>query len=280
MKRIWNRKLSTQSPWEPQFSGVFFSQPSGISFYYEDGGTVKSISGCSDAPVTLLPPTPGLPLPRKWMLVEQADDRFLMCGEEIAIRLGSDLPVDPVPDRLRMEYRRRRSQPGHLVEDAFSFGDYQIFHKGEWGYVCRKNGEALWKFSGHGYLYTEMFCKGDHLCFGTAGAGGYFYILDLPTGAPVLRLQTGGTTVVLQEGGRGYLYTGVGKRKSQLVCIDFSTGETLDTIDLPGTATADSVLGMWDGCIYTVTFQYEKWGGSVRNAVFSCSSLADLENRY
>ena len=33
MKRIWSRKLSTRSPWEPQFSGVFFSQSSGVAVF-------------------------------------------------------------------------------------------------------------------------------------------------------------------------------------------------------------------------------------------------------
>ena len=33
MELIWSRKLSTQSPWEPQFSGVFFSQPSGVAVF-------------------------------------------------------------------------------------------------------------------------------------------------------------------------------------------------------------------------------------------------------
>lgn len=273
MRLIWSRKLYTQDPWEPYFRGVFSYRKSGISFYYEDGGAVKCICGCTDTPATLLQPSREhrIPLPHHWMIVEQEGERYLLCGEEAAIHLGPNLPISPVPDGLCREYRRQQMPASHFVEDSFTFEEYQIRHKGEWGYSCQKNGTEIWKFVGHGYLYTGMFRKADHLYFGTAGAGGYFYILDIHTGVPVLSLRTGGTTVILQRGSCGYLYTGVGKKKSQLICVDFSSGEIMDEIELPGTVSSYSVLGLWEDCIYTVTFQYKK--GCVINAVFSCISL-------
>ena len=33
MKRIWSRKIFTQSPWEPQFSGVFSGHASGVAIF-------------------------------------------------------------------------------------------------------------------------------------------------------------------------------------------------------------------------------------------------------
>ena len=74
--------------------------------------------------------------------------------------------------------------------------------------------------------------RGDNLYFGTAGLAAIFYILNIHTGVPILSLRTGGTTVIQRRGSHAYLYTGVGQRKSQLICVDLISGSILDEIEL------------------------------------------------
>ena len=153
--------------------------------------------------------------------------------------------------------------------------EYQVRHKGEWGYICQKDGQDIWTFGGRGYLYTDMQREGDNLYFGTAGAGGYFYILNIHTGVPILSLRTGGTTVIQRRGSHAYLYTGVGQRKSQLICVDLISGNILDEMELPGIASDVRVLGLWEDCIYTMTFEYKskRYYDQVKNVIYSGIAL-------
>lgn len=157
------------------------------------------------------------------------------------------------------------------MEDPFVFGEYQISHQQEWGYSCKKDGIEIWKFSGRGYLYTEIFKRSDQIYFGTAGLGGYFYILNINTGNPILKLRTGGTTVIKQCGDYVYLYTDVGRKKSGLACVNLSDGKILEDIELPGAASIDSVLEVYENKAYTITFQYKN--NAVEHAVLSCILL-------
>ena len=207
------------------------------------------------------------------MIIKQDDALFLLCGEQIAIELKTGRSKIPAPDNLQSEYQRRKPSPEHFVEDSFVLNEYQVRHKGEWGYICQKDGQDIWTFGGRGYLYTDMQREGDNLYFGTAGAGGYFYILNIHTGVPILSLRTGGTTVIQRRGSHAYLYTGVGQRKSQLICVDLISGSILDEIELPGIASDRSALGMRENHVYTITFTYKKRYGAVKDALYSCIAL-------
>ena len=97
-----------------------------------------------------------IPLPRNWQVVNQVGDNFLMCNEEIAINLMNGVLINPVPDSMLREYRRKRLPDKHFEEDSFTLGEYQIRHKGQWGYICqkRRNGylEIRWaRISAHRY---------------------------------------------------------------------------------------------------------------------------------
>lgn len=273
MKLIWSRELCIQDPWEPKFHGIFSHCESGVSFYYMDSNMVMSICGCAGNPVVLATQTNEMkiPLPRYWVVAENEGEDYLLCGEKVAISLQKNLLVHPAPEGLRNVYWKLQTSSEHLVEDSFVFDEYQISHKGEWGYSCKKDGVEIWQFSGRGYLYTDILRIYDKIFFGTAGFGGYFYILNLSTGNPILSLRTGGTTVIKQRGDLFYIYTGVGKRKSKLACINASDGRILEDIELPGIASCESVLELHENSIYTVTFQYKK--GYVENAILSCISL-------
>lgn len=101
--------------------------------------------------------------------------------------------------------------------------------------------------------------------------GGYFYILNINTGNPILKLRTGGTTVIKQCGDYVYLYTDVGRKKSGLACVNLSDGKILEDIELPGAASIDSVLEVYENKAYTITFQYKN--NAVEHAVLSCILL-------
>ena len=98
MKLIWSRNLYIQNPWEPKFRGVFSHCKSDISFYYMDGSTVMMVCGCVGNPIALTGKTNGLkiPLPRYWAIVEAKKERYLMCGDGIAINLEKNVPIAPV----------------------------------------------------------------------------------------------------------------------------------------------------------------------------------------
>lgn len=277
MKLIWTRELDVQNPWEPDFHGVFFYQESGIPFYYKDEHLVRCVHGQMDEPEILFEGKQGIspPLPHDWMIIKQDDALSLLCGERIAIELKTGRSKIPAPDNLQSEYQRRKPSPEHFVEDSFVLNEYQVRHKGEWGYICQKDGQDIWKFGGRGYLYTDLRREGNNLYFGTAGAGGYFYILNIHTGVPILSLRTGGTTVIQRRGSHAYLYTGVGQRKSQLICVDLISGNILDEMELPGIASDDRVLGLWEDCIYTMTFEYKskRYYDQVKNVIYSCIAL-------
>ena len=141
MKLVWSQKLFLQDPWEPALEGVFFYQKSGVSFYFRDAGAVKCVCGCTNMPSVLFRPAANqqrIPLPRNWQVVTQVGDNFLMCNEEIAINLMNGVLINPVPDSMLREYRRKRLPDKHFEEDSFTLGEYQIHHKGQWGYICQK----------------------------------------------------------------------------------------------------------------------------------------------
>ena len=81
-----------------------------------------------------------------------------------------------------------------LTLDDFIFGEYTISHYGEWGYMCKKNGQLLWKKSLKGYLYTEIVLNQNNIVFGTAGQGGHFYSLNIDTGDIIFDFNTKGTS--------------------------------------------------------------------------------------
>ena len=111
MKLVWSQKLYLQDPWKPALEGVFFYQKSGVSFYFKDAGAVKCVCGCTNMPSVLFRPEARqlcIPLPRNWQVVNQVGDNFLMCNEEIAINLMNGVLINPVPDSMLREYRRKR----------------------------------------------------------------------------------------------------------------------------------------------------------------------------
>lgn len=155
-----------------------------------------------------------------------------------AVALGSAWGFDPTrrevvaltPDESAAYISLRHLDvPCFYEESDFSFPPYTISHKGSFGYVCTRGGEAVWSFRTQGYLYTDMKLYGDTVVFGTAGAGGHFVALRLTDGTPVFDINTGGTDRYVAVGDRFYTYAG-GKKGLLSVGLDGS----VESLPLPG----------------------------------------------
>jgi hypothetical protein len=157
-------------------------------------------------------------------------------------------------------------QEHHKDEEIYHYGGYTISHKSQWSYVCKKAGEAVWKFNGYAWRYTTMEQYGDNIYFGTAGQGGYFYLLNLHTGQPLLKLKTGGTVhIYARRDNRLYLLQQ--EKKVSLVCIDLSDGTILERLELPGKADQHSAIRLIGDTVHCVTFTYQ--GGPVKEALWN-----------
>ena len=266
MEIKWTKELPSDKPWEAEYHGVFFQAKDNISFCYRDFRDLIYI-GEPDLSVTKLTGCDfGLTLPAEWIITEVKNKRFLLCGKDKAFEL-TPVPVQCAYDsELKNAYRSQYISPIHYSIDSYTFGNYVIEHSGEWGYLCKEGNQTLWKFSGRGYLYTDIYRVGNNIFFGTAGQGGYFYILDIRTGIPILSLKTGGTTQIEQNGYHCYILTRF--PKTSLLCIDLLTGDIVDSQELPGTANDYGRLRFHGGQIYAVTFQYKK--GRLQNALMTC----------
>lgn len=140
---------------------------------------------------------------------------------------GTDGNTKEYKEKYQKEY-----VPYHLECDDFVFGEYTISHHGQWGYMCKKNGELLWKKSLKGYLYTDMFLNQNNIVFGTSGQGGHFYSLDIDTGEIVFDFNTKGTSVFFNINNSFY-FCSTDSKSTQILRIDYS-GNILENIELEG----------------------------------------------
>lgn len=269
MKIEWTTTLTNQNYSEPEFQGLFRVTNGSIMFYYKDGNDLVYIGdpGWSINKVSVSNAI--LPLPRHWLGVEQQGESFLLCGEEISFRLSATPSPCQYDGALRQCYTAQRTPVYHYENDSFNFEEFIIEHVGEFGYVCKKDGKICWSFTGRGYLYTEMYNIQNSMYFGTAGRGGYLYIINIETGEPILSLNTGGTTQILTV--QEKCFVAVRHPKNSLLCIDLITGRIVDGIDVPGAVNNYSRLHFCDNKIYLTTFQYRS--RRLQNALLSCISV-------
>ena len=134
-----------------------------------------------------------------------------------------------------------------------------ISHTSQWSMVCKRGEEKLWSFKGYAWRYTNIEKYGDNIYFGTAGQGGYFYLLNLHTGEPLLKLKTGGT-VNMYARRDNKLYLLQQEKKAYLVCIDLNDGTILERMEMPGKAMAESAIKLIGNTVHCVTFFHRKEG--------------------
>ena len=134
--------------------------------------------------------------------------------------------------KISKKSSERKTNSHNLTLDDFVFGEYTISHYGEWGYMCKKNGQLLWKKSLKGYLYTEIELNQDNIVFGTAGQGGHFYSLNIETGEIVFDFNTKGTSKYFDVND-SYYFCSTDNKTTQVLRIDYS-GNILGNVELEG----------------------------------------------
>ncbi|MBR6768177.1 MAG: hypothetical protein IKM34_01660 [Clostridia bacterium] len=160
-----------------------------------------------------------------------------------------------------------------LSLDDFVFGEYTISHYGEWGYVCKKNEQLLWKKSLKGYLYTDIVLNQNNIVFGTSGQGGHFYSLNLDTGEIVFDFNTKGTSQFFDEN-NSYYFCSVNNKYTQILRIDYN-GKILGNIEVEGVYHEGYCL--FDICgdlLCVMTLKKKRKGNSeLFSPIFHCVQL-------
>ena len=258
MKILWNKQFRREYLWEPNCGGQFIKQENHVAFIFKDDDSLLAFPEKDTLPRLLYTKTSNeiLPLPIEWTVVETPDDIFLMVSEDQGLNLKNNIFFHDVPEHIRMEFKKHFRPLAYYVTDPQSLGEYTILHKDNWGYICMKEDEKLWEFNGRAYLYTDMMRWKDRLFFGTAGQGGYFYVLDLNTGVPLASIKTGGTRRIVQVDNLCYILRR--EKRTQLVCVDLSDGRIVSQCDLPGKSSVDSAIAMIDNRIHAITFNYSR----------------------
>ena len=236
MKLIDSMKIQHENPWEPDLDGLFLNRDGSIKFCFKEGNSVVAQSeDCAIEIWYTAPEGERLELPYHWTGAARG----------VAPMLRTWWPSDT---------------------EIYYFEDYTISQTSQWSYVCKKAGEAVWKFKGYAWRYTTIEQFGDNIYFGTAGQGGYFYLLNLHTGQPLLKLKTGGT-VNLYARRENRLYLLQQDKKAYLVCVDLEDGNILDRLELPGKVCQHSAIRLIGGAVHCVTFTYR--GGPVKEALWN-----------
>ena len=236
MRLIESVTIQHENPWEPELDGLFLDRNGGVKFCFMEGWSVvaQSEDGSKEVWYTA-PEGERLELPYHWT--------------------GAAKGVSPM---LRTWW------PSDT--EIYYFEDYTISHTSQWSYICKKAKETVWKFKGYAWRYTTIERFGDNIYFGTAGQGGYFYLLNLHTGEALLKLKTGGTVNIYARR-ENRLYLLQQEKKAYLVCIDLNDGTILERLELPGKAHQDSAIRRIGDTIHCVTFTYK--GGSVKEALWN-----------
>lgn len=231
--------IAHNNPWPPELDGLFLNREGTVKLcFLEDGSVVaQTEQGLREHWYT---PAEGetLELPQAW--------------------INACPGYPPVLDR------KRGTDP---VKQTYYFGEYTVSHRSEWTLVCRRSGTEVWRFRSYAWRYTDIERWGDNIYFGTAGQGGYFYLLNLHAGAPLLKLKTGGSVhIYARRDNRLYLLQQ--EKHAWLVCVDLEDGRILDRLALPGTACQHSPVKLIGSTVHCVTFEYNQQG-AVQQALWN-----------
>jgi len=160
-----------------------------------------------------------------------------------------------------------------LTLDDFIFGEYTISHYGEWGYMCKKNGQLLWKKSLKGYLYTEIVLNQNNIVFGTAGQGGHFYSLNIDTGDIIFDFNTKGTSKYF-DANNSYYFCSVGNRSTQIFRIDYN-GKILENIEVDGVYHEGyCMFDLFENVLCVMTLKKKRKGNiELFSPIFHCIQL-------
>ena len=273
MKLQSSIRIDGTDSWMAKYNGLFYKIDNTVCFFFAEGNAILSLKQGAAVADTLycLDFEEKLPLPNNWILIEEEKLPLLFIGDEMAVDVLHKCICCEPPKASIEAYHRAKKPSGYYEFAPFQFEEYCISHRGQWGYVCTKNNEKLWKFSGYAYLYTDIMRWNDRIYFGTAGQGGYFYALDIESGAVVAKIKTGGTAHIVRKD--QYCYILSTTSKCRLLCVDLCDGTVAQEVELPGRSSEHSCLRLIDDQLHAITFEFHEKHGTLRNAVWNCISL-------
>ena len=266
MKLLWSKPVPMDSPWEPAYAGVFCKYEDSVNFLYKDGKNIVILAENSEHVRRIPAGECSIPLPVHWILSENKHQPQLFLGDELVLDI-STLEIKMSMDNT--EYSKLRKPEKYYAEASFAHDGYEISHKGDFGYQCVKDGETIWEFRGQGYLYTDICFRENRVFFGTAGQGGYFYVLDLQTGEPLTKIKTGGTASFAVKDGFCYVLTN--EKTAKLLCVDLKEGIYRDELELPGKASRHSRLFIEGSRLHVISFSVRK--SIVQHSYWNCSII-------
>ena len=265
-----SRYIPSTDLWEPNYFGIFFTNDSGLCFLFKEWQNICLLQQSADSPMVISPDLGSslLPLPTHWAMLLDGSKSYLMVKPDTIIDLQQRKQLSHIPDNLQRKCNELIRPEMYLLEHPFVFGEYCISHKGQCGYSCTKAGKTIWNFNGKAYLYTDIFQWNNRIFFGTAGFGGYFYVLDIDTGKPLASIKTGGTTCIAQMDHLCFISSQSSKKNaSTLICVDLRDGRIIKEIELYGGVTKDSRLQLIGSHIHIVTFEYSN--GQCQNSIWN-----------
>ena len=268
MDHVFCKEIPVNNPWAPELSGLFCRQESQSIFFFVNENHVHMLRENDKYSQPIFKMKQGeITLPASWYIWQHADNCYLLLSETIGLDLRKFAQCHQLPTEAAEYYRSQERATLHrdiLWQDE----TYCVKAKGQSSYVCEVDGHVLWSFAGQAYLYTPILRCEDNICFGTAGKGGWVYIISLHSGEVVAKVKTGGTVSLVQIGNRGYFLAN--SPSAKLMCIDLITGNILQEVHLGG-KNDYSPLQLIENTLHTITFEYKN--SILTKAMWHCISI-------
>lgn len=260
MNFLKSRYIPSSNPWEPNFSGVFWNNGASNCFVYKDIGGISILPYYDQVPsiIGIELEDACLPLPHYWLFAEICNRPYLMVEKNIVVDLLKEEKISCLSETIQSRFAQYVRHEVYYETYDFILGEYCVLHKGQCGYRCTKDGKTIWDFNGKAYLYTDIYRRNNNIFFGTAGYGGYFYVLNIENGKPLACIKTGGTAYIAQRDHLCFITSKAHKKNaSKLLCVDLNDGKIVEELELYGGVTKDSKLQLIGPQLHVVTFEYQ-----------------------
>ena len=140
MNVLWNKPVEMKDLWMPDCFGLFVKQEEQVTFFFKNRRELLSISEEDDKPRLLHSFCGNIKfrLPHKWAVVDAPNAAYLLVSDDCGFSLKNNEFSYDIPDEIRLEHSQHVRPEKYLVEDPQQLGEFTILHKGNCGYICKK----------------------------------------------------------------------------------------------------------------------------------------------